>query len=368
VLIAKGADVNAQGYHKSTALQFAAAWGTAEVVKLLLASGADLEAKSTDGRTPLHDAARWGRPDIAELLIVQRADPLAKDGTGATPLDLALAAGNAEIMKVLVSGRATVKQANGTALLHLAAAKGSKELAEALIADGADVDAKDNGGKTPLHVAAASGSRPVAEILLASGAKVKATDGHDMTPLHEAARRGHTEVAALLLAAGADVRAPGTEFYEGLGPRHKHPVRDFLAEVLTGVVMGKIAGAMTGGSPAPVGASPRARSVESAGTLAGVYLIPSTPPGVDITEGLEEIWDDGTWVYTDGTEAHWQKRTVAGITPLHLAAASGSLELMNLLLAAGADPKAKDSEGHTPAEVAASHGFPELAAALQARR
>ena len=99
--------------------------------------------------------------------------------------------------------------------------------------------------------------------------------------------------------------------------------------------------------------------------IAGPYLHPSTSTDGGITEGLDYIRGGETWVYVDGTEAHWQKRTVQGITPLHLAAASGSLELVNLLLAGGADPKAKDSEGQTPSDVAASHGHPEVVELLR---
>jgi uncharacterized protein len=45
-----------------------------------------------------------------------------------------------------------------------------------------------------------------------------------------------------------------------------------------------------------------------------------------------------------------------GLTPLHSAAAHGNPDMVNRLLAAGADPRLKTNEGKTPADVAAQYG------------
>ena len=50
-----------------------------------------------------------------------------------------------------------------------------------------------------------------------------------------------------------------------------------------------------------------------------------------------------------------------GETALHHVAAGGSLEIARLLLAHGADPRAKDAAGRTPATVAAEQGHAKLA-------
>ncbi len=52
-------------------------------------------------------------------------------------------------------------------------------------------------------------------------------------------------------------------------------------------------------------------------------------------------------------------------SPLHLAAANGRAKAVSLLLAHGADPKAKTSQGKLPVEVAAEGGHTELAELLK---
>jgi ankyrin repeat protein len=48
-----------------------------------------------------------------------------------------------------------------------------------------------------------------------------------------------------------------------------------------------------------------------------------------------------------------------GLTPLHLAAAYGHVQTMQHLLAAGADPQARDKFGRTPLLTAVREGEPE---------
>jgi len=49
-------------------MHWAAANGTASVVRLLAASGADLDARNGDGETPLDVANYWGNPETAPAL------------------------------------------------------------------------------------------------------------------------------------------------------------------------------------------------------------------------------------------------------------------------------------------------------------
>ena len=57
----------------------------------------------------------------------------------------------------------------------------------------------------------------------------------------------------------------------------------------------------------------------------------------------------------------------AGATPLYHAASWGRLSVVELLLAKGADPNARNKIGATPLQAAATGGFAEIAAALRAR-
>jgi ankyrin repeat protein len=53
-----------------------------------------------------------------------------------------------------------------------------------------------------------------------------------------------------------------------------------------------------------------------------------------------------------------------GVTPLHLAAYTGSVELVELLLAKGADPNARADKGATPLVAASRQGHKKVEAVL----
>jgi ankyrin repeat protein len=56
-------------------------------------------------------------------------------------------------------------------------------------------------------------------------------------------------------------------------------------------------------------------------------------------------------------------RAGMGVTPLHLAASRGSIEAITFLVEAGAHPEAMD-DGRTPADLARERGYPEVAVHL----
>jgi ankyrin repeat protein len=70
-------------------LHHAAFGGHKEVAGLLIAEGADVNAETVNDMTPLHLAAFWGHKEIAALLIAKGADVNAKTNNGETPLDKA---------------------------------------------------------------------------------------------------------------------------------------------------------------------------------------------------------------------------------------------------------------------------------------
>ncbi len=69
LLLAHGADVNAQDYYLAwTPLILASALGHKKVVKILLEYGADIDIKDQNGMTALKYAAKNGYKEIVELL------------------------------------------------------------------------------------------------------------------------------------------------------------------------------------------------------------------------------------------------------------------------------------------------------------
>ncbi len=96
LLVARGADLEADVY-RGTALAWAAAQGRTAAVARLLALGADPSGAGTfggpshgDGVTPLHLAAQDGHVAVVELLLAAGADPTARERLyGGTPGDWA---------------------------------------------------------------------------------------------------------------------------------------------------------------------------------------------------------------------------------------------------------------------------------------
>ncbi|XP_029680078.1 ankyrin repeat and KH domain-containing protein 1-like [Formica exsecta] len=74
LLIAHGADVNAQSTTGNTPLMYGCAGGHEEVVRVLLEAGANVNDHNENGHTPLIIAAREGHIDLAMLLIENEAN------------------------------------------------------------------------------------------------------------------------------------------------------------------------------------------------------------------------------------------------------------------------------------------------------
>ena len=75
------------------------AWdGPTEIADLLIAKGAQIQAQAAGGWTPLHAAAQFNRREMVEFLLAKGADVNAKDSNGQTSLNAA----NAPAMKALL--------------------------------------------------------------------------------------------------------------------------------------------------------------------------------------------------------------------------------------------------------------------------
>jgi ankyrin repeat protein len=94
-------------------------------------------------------------------------------------------------------------EGNRETLLQSAAAGGKLAVVRVLLENGAAVDGLQQPGLTPLHYAAANGHKAIVDLLLSKGARADARTEHGITPLHLAARKGYESVAKALLAAGA---------------------------------------------------------------------------------------------------------------------------------------------------------------------
>lgn len=94
----------------------------------------------------------------------------------------------------------------GDGLLAAAARNDVAGIGRALAA-GAPVDTRDARGRTALLVATDANATDAARALIAAGADVNAKDGQSDSPYLLAGARGHVEILKATLAAGADLRS-----------------------------------------------------------------------------------------------------------------------------------------------------------------
>lgn len=111
----------------------------------------------------------------------------------------------------------------GATLLHVAVAAKADKVTAMLIARGANVSARDKRKRTPLHWAAESSADACVVLLAAAGAEIDARDDDERTPLHDALA---SQVIVLeLLGRGAKVDAMarywgGTPLERAIDHRH----------------------------------------------------------------------------------------------------------------------------------------------------
>jgi ankyrin repeat protein len=144
-LVRSGADVNEAQGDGMTALHWAADRGDVQLANLLLFAGASVDAGTRIGLyTPLHIAAREARPGVVTALLAAGADPMARTtNSGATPLHLAASSGNPEIVSAILAQGVdpnVTEGAWGQTPLIFAAANNRTEAVRVLLAAGADPD------------------------------------------------------------------------------------------------------------------------------------------------------------------------------------------------------------------------------------
>lgn len=188
-------DVNASQPDGSTALLWAAYWNDEKAVEALLAAGANVNASNRDGFTALSQACTNGNAAIAGILLKAGADANSFQAQGQTALMTAARAGSAEVVKLLLEHGAEVNSKEswrGQTALMWATAENHPAVVQVLVEHGADVNI-------------------VSSVFDFTGMKTKPGDvpmhfpRGGFTALLFAARGGFTECAKILLDHGADV-------------------------------------------------------------------------------------------------------------------------------------------------------------------
>jgi ankyrin repeat protein len=188
-------------------------YGSIKAVKKLLDQGFDINKRHPKtGETPLIYACVGRRADIVELLIAKGANVNSKSVYGGTALTSAVYRENVPITKMLLKAGAKVNfhgNRGYTPLMMAVAGETPEapELVDLLLKAGAKLQL-DKLEVTALHIVARFGQIEVGEKLIRLGANLEAQDDRSQdTPLMYAVDMNRLEMVKFLVSKGANVNA-----------------------------------------------------------------------------------------------------------------------------------------------------------------
>lgn len=361
----------------------------AKTVRSLVEQKADVNARSSDGSTALLWLAHWNDVETAELLVSAGADPNTANDYGMTPLSQACVNRSAAFVRLLLKAGAKPNMpiATGETPLMTCAESGAVDAVRLLIEYGANVNATEpTQNQTALMWAAAERHPDVVQALIDAHADLTAATKLGFTPIHFAARVGDLESVKRLLTAGVDINLPTTagEPEEPLtpAPNYGPPRRPRGGEIgytplLVATVRAQVDLALYlldhGADPnfAAAGFTP----LHWASTTWEGYASNPVYGFIDPMSGIPDrqaklrlvkaLLAHGADVNARMTKRQPSFATgytdTVGATPFLLAASVDDVEMMHILLDAGADPKIETKTNATAimAATGLNHGIGE---------
>lgn len=396
-LIKHGTDINVSDADNVTALHLAARYNHEAAVKLLVEAGANMEANDFMTWTPIRSAAENMSWVAMTALLRLGANPNPVDSKGRTvlhfaadrgyiaaitplvdfgasidrrcqfgeyhfaALDIAACKGRLNVLKALIKRGADVNgvDAHESTALHAAARHDQKSAIHVLVDAEADVEAADSLGCTPLHAAASRDCTSALIALLEHDADTSKANNDERTPLHLAAELGHLSVTTALIAAGADMtfRCEDNEpsALDVAASAGKVAVLNEMIE--SGVEMEGVDS--DGRTPLVIAvASNQAGSVEVlAKAGARVDALVENNSWTSLHVASEYLYPAVVVVLLKhGAKVNARDVDHCNDTPLHIAARQagmeGAAEIVEALLARGADERCVNDLKLTPADVA----------------
>lgn len=246
----------------------------------------------------------------------------------------------------------------GRSLLAVASSRGHTDVVRVLVEGGADIELGwPSLGSSPIMAAARKGHDEVVGVLIAAGANVNHTDSLQITPLGMAIHEGHENVVRLLVNAGATINPSDISSASELG-------HTGIVKILEGVepetAVKAASDALSSAVQAGDVASVR-KALSSGADPNALYLGQSLlfyAAGNDHLEVVTALLDSGADV-----DLGW---AALDTTPLMAAANKGHDEIVQILIAAGANIEHTNTMSLTALRLAAIGGHEKVVQALLA--
>ena len=338
--------------------------GDATAVRALLGRGADVDARLGDGATALHWAAHLNDLEAADLLIRAGAAVDATNDLGVTPLWVATTAGSAAMVAKLLEahGDPNIAPDTGGTPLMIAARQGNVAAVRSLLAHGADVNAREGAqGQTALMWAVSQRRPQAVRVLLEAGADLYARTRSSRRHVLLCCQKslGKTEGVMWveqggftpLLFAARHGAAASAELLVAAGA----PIDDTAAVGATPLVVAAqyglngVAAVLLEMGADPDAAGPGQAALHWAALrgdreLVEILLAHGANPNVRLTRGSFLKHDRRAFAFD---------KFLIGATPFVVAARRSDTEIMQLLEAGGADTSLPLQDGRTAVMVAA---------------
>ncbi len=211
---------------------------------------------------------------------------------------------------------------DGTSVLHWAVRSENTELVDLLLRSKADVNAADRYGVTPLYLACSLANAAIAERLLSAGADANVVDQSKETLISVATRAAAPDVVAALLKHGAKLDAV-------MGDWNSTALMVAIRENQAGIAKMLLDQGANVNARTKAGEKPPRRPAGAGGGSHGVGIIRSGYP-----------------------ETGSQTPTQGGFTPLLYAARDGRIDVVQMLVAKGADLELSEANQITPLQMA----------------
>lgn len=341
--------INTQHSQRSnqTVLMMTAQQGNSGILIALLAHPRlAVNQKDANGNTALSHAIHCGKTAAAIYILEYSTEPLDLDlvnWKGSSALMLAASTGQTEIVEKLLDkgADASIKDTQGGSAILRAVDGGHLDTVQTMLRHkNVDVHCLDDERRGLLHGAAVGGEVGILNVLLKEGLNVNAIDEKGRTPLHDAGRQGHLDIAKALLDAGANPtlidnagRKPSTVAWQN---DHVSVMNTLEGQDPYQMSEQELNGEYPNANQLPVWALANLGYIDliSDAIAAGKYDVNQRDPDNDNTAlhyaVLSNQPDMVDMLLKAGMAT--DAKDVSLRTPLHLAAMSGSVSILTLLL------------------------------------